>query len=124
MARILVIEDEEAIRELCRRVLVRAGHEVVDAANGEVGLRLYRQDPTDLIITDLFMPEKDGIETIRELRRDFPAVRILAISGGAKSAPSVTFLRVAAHLGAVETLAKPFSMEELLTAVTRALKQE
>jgi CheY-like chemotaxis protein len=124
LARILVIEDEEAIRDLCKRLLVRAGHEVVDAANGEIGLRLYRQNPTDLIITDLFMPEKDGIETIRELRRDFPAAKIVAISGGAKSAPSVTFLRVANHLGAIETLAKPFSTEELLTAVARALQEE
>lgn len=122
MARILVIEDEEDIRELCKRLLVREGHEVVDAENGEIGLSLYRQDPTDLIITDLFMPEKDGIETIRELRRDFPDVKIVAISGGAKSVSGVTFLKVAGHLGAIETLAKPFSKEELLTAVNKALQ--
>ena len=124
MALILVIEDEKDIRELCRRILTRAGHEVVEASNGEIGTRLYRQEPADLVITDLFMPEKDGIEIIRELRRDFPEVKILAISGGARAASGATFLRVAAHLGATATLAKPFSTEDLLSAVTGALEEK
>jgi len=124
LARILVIEDEQDIREFCRRLLTGEGHQVVEASNGEIGLSLFRQDPSDLIITDLFMPEKDGIETIRELRRDFPDVKIVAISGGTRTVSGVTFLKVASHLGAIITLAKPFSRAELIAAVDAALRGE
>lgn len=124
MAKILVIEDEENIRELCKRLLTREGHEVAVASNGEIGLRLYREDPADLIVTDIFMPEKDGIETIMDLRRDFPHVKIVAISGGTKVLSGVTFLRAARHLGALEALTKPFSKEEFVAAVNRALQSE
>jgi len=124
LARILVIEDEENIRELCKRLLTREGHEVVEAPNGEIGLALYRENPADLIVTDLFMPEKDGIETIMELRRDFPNVKILAISGGTKALSGVTFLRAARHLGAIEALTKPFSKEDFIAAVKKTLETD
>src|SRR5437762_7182307 len=82
MARILVIDDDAQVRGAVRRVLERAGHTVVDVADGEAGIRAHRERPTDLIITDIFMPEQDGIETIQQLRREFPRVKIIAISGG------------------------------------------
>jgi CheY-like chemotaxis protein len=81
MARILVIEDETDIRGVYRRLLEQAEHEVIEARDGDLGVKLHRKNPTDLIITDIIMPEKDGIETITEIRRDFPRVKIIAISG-------------------------------------------
>jgi CheY-like chemotaxis protein len=121
MARILVIEDDPDIRNLCKRILEQAGHHVTEAPDGSVGTKLYRDQRHDLIITDIIMPEKEGIETIMELRRDFPEVRIVAISGGGQATPSFTCLQVAKRLGAANTLAKPFSKQELLAAVAEAL---
>ena len=72
MARIHVIDDDGQVRGAVRRILERAGHTVLDAADGEAGIRVQREQPTNLIITDIFMSERDGIETIRQLRREFP----------------------------------------------------
>lgn len=87
MPLILIIDDDDQIREMLRQMLERAGYEVTDAPNGKVAMKLYREQPADLIITDLIMPGKEGIETIIELRRDFPEVKIIAISGGGRIAP-------------------------------------
>jgi CheY-like chemotaxis protein len=120
LARILLIDDDEAVRRAMRMVLERAGHEVTVAANGVDGMRLYHAAAFDLVITDLYMPEKEGIETIQELRAERPDVLILAVSGGLlgdKEGP----LTDAELLGATATLAKPFSNEELQTTVARLL---
>ena len=85
MARILIIDDEEKFRKMLRQMLERAGHEVVEAPDGKEGVKLYREKLTDLIITDIFMPEKEGIQTIKELKRDFPEAKIIAISGGGRN---------------------------------------
>lgn len=114
--RILVVDDEDQIRAMLRQVLERAGYAVIDAPNGRVALRLFREDPADLIITDLIMPEKEGIETIRELRKEFPEVKIIAISGGGQVSPEA-YLDVAEGLGAHRTFAKPIAHQELLGAV-------
>src|SRR5438045_9784306 len=82
MARILVIDDDAQVRGAVRRILERAGHTVEDVGDGNAGLRAHRERPADLIITDIFMPERDGIETIRQLRRESPQVKIIAISAG------------------------------------------
>jgi len=82
MARILVIDDDIQILEMLGQTLEREGYEVVDALDGKEGMRLYREAPTDLVITDIVMPEKEGVETIMELKRDFPDVKIIAMSGG------------------------------------------
>ena len=123
MARILVIDDEEHIRGLYKRILEQAGHEVIEAADGCVGVKLYRESPTDLIITDIIMPEKEGLETIMELRRDFPDVKIIAISGGGTAISSSTCLSLAQSLGVAKTVAKPFNKQQLLDSVEEVLEQ-
>ena len=103
-----------------RRILERAGHNVRVAADGDMGISLYRAEPADLVITDLIMPEKEGIETIQELREDFPEVRILAVSGGGMVDPNGP-LSDAELFGADASLAKPFSVDELREAVAGLL---
>lgn len=116
MPLILIIDDDNQVRGMLRQTLERAGYDVLDAPNGKEGIKLYRQDPADLVITDLIMPEKEGIETIIELRRDFPAVKIIAISGGGRNDPE-EYLHMAKTLGAQRTFTKPFERKELLEAV-------
>ncbi len=91
---------------------------MLEAADGQEGVKVYREPPTDLVITDLVMPEKDGIETVIELRHDFPEVKIIAISGGSKYDGAAN-LRSARLLGARRTIAKPFEIQELLETVGR-----
>jgi len=87
MERILIIDDESQIRSMLRLMLERAGYEVVEASDGIDGIRIYRQNPTDLIITDLIMPNKDGIGMIIDLKKEFPEVKIIAMSGGGLNKP-------------------------------------
>lgn len=118
MARILVIDDEADTRTLLEDWLASAGHQVVSASDGKEGMKQFRATPPDLVITDLFMPNQDGVETIRELHRDFPDVPLIAMSGNVIAEP---LLLVASRLGATEVLYKPFYTHELLSAVERAL---
>ena len=120
MARILIIDDDDQVRTMLRRTLEADGHEVDEASNGTEGIANYHANPADLIITDIYMPEKEGLETIIELRRDFPDVRILAISGGSRDM-DLDFLPVAAKLGAEKTLTKPIERRALLSAVHELL---
>ena len=120
MAKILIIDDEEQVRLYLRRILEPEGHEVVEAPDGKVGLQLYREEPVDLIITDVFMPEKEGLEIIRELRSEYPEVKIIAISGGGRTG-NLDFLPLAKTFGALRTLAKPFDRQEMLDAVQEVL---
>jgi two-component system, chemotaxis family, chemotaxis protein CheY len=120
--RILVIEDNEALRRTIVRTLTDLGHEVREAPDGSVGIRLFRENQVDLVITDLFMPEKEGLETIMELKHSFPCIKILAISGEDRFGEKNGYLRVAQLLGARVTLEKPFNREELLNAVKAALE--
>jgi CheY-like chemotaxis protein len=123
MNRILVIDDNEQVRSVIREMLELAGYLVVDAPNGEVAARVIRQEPADLVITDIFMPEKEGLETIRELRRDFPDVKIIAISGGGRSG-DFAYLPAAKKFGAHRTFVKPFEMKEMLEAVKELLASD
>ncbi|MCK4486272.1 MAG: response regulator [Desulfobacterales bacterium] len=120
MAKILIIDDEEQVRLYLRKILEPEGHEVEEASDGKVGIRLYREEPADLIIMDIFMPEKEGFETIRELRRDYPDVKIIAISGGGKRV-DLEILPMAKRFGALRALAKPFTRQEMLDAVQEVL---
>lgn len=120
MARILVIDDEADFRETLRATLEQAGHEVLEAGNGVEGIRMHRAESPELIITDIIMPEMEGIETILELRRHDPAAKIIAISGGGRLRMT-DFLSAARKLGAVTTLAKPFRRDQLLEAVQQSL---
>jgi YesN/AraC family two-component response regulator len=102
------------------QTLKREEHELVKALDGKEGLKLYRENPTDLLITDIIMPEKEAIETIMELQRDFPDVKIISISGGGHDYPD-EYLYIARMLGVQKTFAKPISREELLKAVSELL---
>ena len=114
MATILVIDDLAPVRTLLRTVLERAGHEVTEAPNGRLGLAAYREKPADLIITDILMPEMNGLDMILELTRAFLNVKVIAISG----APDTdTAFDAAKLLGVRHTLTKPISMDALLKAV-------
>jgi len=112
VASILIIDDDASVRRMLRLALERDGHAVVEARNGAEGVLLYRTAAADLVITDLFMPEQDGIETIQQLREEFADSRILAISGGASTGAAGP-LTDARLFGADATLAKPFSIEAL-----------
>ena len=118
MARILVIEDDATTRDFLQETLVAASHEVRTAINGEEGMRCLRAYAPDLVITDLLMPKKEGLETIREICMMSPDVRIVAISG---APPEWRVLEMAKKFGAGETLAKPFQTDDLLHAVARLL---
>ncbi len=103
------------IRKMLRKVFEKEGYEVEDAIDGKHGIKLHRESPADLIITDLIMPEKEGIETIREFKKDYPDVGIIAISGGGRVS-SESYLRLAKDMGAKYTFSKPVNNEELLNA--------
>jgi DNA-binding response OmpR family regulator len=114
--RVLVIDDNEDVRTLIELALQAEGFHVSVAANGHDGMSLLRKQIFDIVVTDILMPEKDGIETIAELRRDFPDVKIIAISG-ALSATGFDYLRVPIQLGAARILRKPFEIQELVSAI-------
>ena len=116
MARILVVDDELQMRQMLRQALERHGHTVDEAADGREALQRFAQQQPDLVITDLVMPEKEGIETIQALRQKCPPLPIIAISGGGRVGPE-NYLSMAGQMGANRTFAKPFSLEEILTAV-------
>ncbi len=122
MARILVIDDDEQVLDMLYESLTLEGYDVLRASNGEEGLRLYREDPVDLIITDLIMPEKEGIETIIELRQDFPDVKIIAISGGGRIGTK-DYLQMAKIFGVQRTFTKPVAREQLLDAIRELIKE-
>ena len=121
MTRILVIDDDMQMRQMLRQTLERQGYEVIDASDGREGIRLYRQVPTDLIITDIIMPGKEGVETIIELKRDFPDVKIIAISGGSRGLDAKNCLSYVKGLGVSHVFTKPFDREELLEAILELL---
>jgi len=121
MARILIIDDEPQIRSMLTLMLERDGYEVVEAPDGVEGIKAYRQHPADLIITDLIMPNKDGIGMIIDLKKEFPDVKIIAMSGGGLNKPD-GYLKGAKKLGAYCTLTKPIDREEMLNAVRDILR--
>ena len=121
MERILIIDDEQQIRSMLRLMLERDGYEVVEAPDGIEGIKAYRQKPADLVITDLIMPNKDGIGMIIELQKEFPDVKIIAMSGGGLNKPE-GYLKGAKKLGAACTLTKPIDREKMLRAVKNIIK--
>ena len=119
--RILVIDDESEIRKLFIQKMAENGYEIIEACDGKEGLKLYHENRPDLVITDLVMPEKEGIETITELKREFPNVKIIAISGGGRNVPDA-YLQIAKNLGAERIFSKPIDWPELIKAVRELLK--
>ena len=116
---ILLIDDEEPFRSVLRQVLLNAGYDVVEASNGAEGIKHFHEKPADLIITDIIMPEKEGIETIIELKKAYPDVKLVAMSGGGWYGTDIDF-DMAKKLGA-HTLNKPFALQELLDVIRELL---
>ena len=120
MALILIIDDEPQIRSMLKLMLERDGYEVAEAPDGIEGIRVFRQNPAELIITDLIMPNKDGIGLIIDLKKEFPNVKIIAMSGGGLNKPE-GYLKGAKKLGAACTLTKPIDRGEMLKAIKDVL---
>lgn len=118
--RILVIDDDEQMRVLLRQVMEWSGYSVDDADNGRKGMQIQRRHPADLVITDLIMPEQEGLETISLLKKEFPEVKIVAISGGGRIGPEA-YLPAARELGADLVFSKPFDVKEFVSAVRELL---
>ncbi|MCF7760873.1 MAG: response regulator [Cephaloticoccus sp.] len=120
MASILILEDDDMFRGFLADALKSAGHEVREAADGEKGLRMFNAQPADLVLTDIIMPGKEGIATVRELRKAHPGLGIIAMSGGV-AINSPLYLDIAQGLGADRKLQKPFRLETLLQTVDEVL---
>jgi DNA-binding response OmpR family regulator len=116
MTRVLVIDDNEDFRNLAKHWLQEAGFAVAVAPDGRIGLELQRYQPAEVIVTDIFMPDHDGIETISALRKEFPDVKIIAMTGH-EALTSYDVLGVAQEIGAVKTFRKPFDLDDLVAAV-------
>jgi DNA-binding NtrC family response regulator len=122
MAVILVIEDDDSFRNVLVQMLEKAGYKVLSAENGNLALKLCGENNPDLVLTDIIMPDKEGLETIQELLNLCPNLKIIAMSGGGKFG-SNSYLPLAAKLGAKRTLQKPFMREELLTTISEVLAE-
>jgi DNA-binding response OmpR family regulator len=116
MIRILVVDDDFQMREMLGVILERKGYDVKTAPDGKAAMQLQSKKPFDIVITDIIMPEKEGLETISDLRRGYPQLKIIAISGGGRHRPE-GYLELARQLGADRVLAKPFGSWEILGAV-------
>ncbi len=123
MARIIVIDDQEPIRRVVRRALEKEGHEVLEASDGEIGEQLLERSPADVVITDIFMPGQDGILTLRQIRKRFPAVKVIVMSGG-DSTGMMDLRRDAELLGAVKSLPKPFNARDIVDVVRAVLDEK
>ncbi len=123
MPRILVIDDEEAILDVLKICFSREGYEVEVALDGDEGMAIHRTTPVDIVLTDILMPHKEGFETIRELRTEFPDLKIIAMSGGGLN-ESGTYLDLARSFGADKTFTKPFELSELKEGVQELLAHQ
>jgi YesN/AraC family two-component response regulator len=120
MANILLVEDEQLVRETLSRAMESKGHMVVTAANGEEGLTKFSEGPFDLVVTDIIMPDMEGIGMILEMRRKTPDAKIVAISGGGRTG-NIDFLKAAKYLGAAEVLKKPIPLADLFRAIDNCM---
>jgi DNA-binding response OmpR family regulator len=116
MACILLVEDESDLREMLRTSLLRRKYKVIEASNGKDALARFKPSITDLVITDLIMPDEDGLKVIMKIKEIKPGIKIIAISGGGKAGPG-NYLNLAKALGADEIFSKPFSINELVKKV-------
>ena len=125
MKKILVIDDDDLVRNVMTKILEREGFELSGASNGKEGVEIFRNNPTDLVITDLIMPEQDGIETIIELKKACQDIKIIAISGGGQVGPgkvgTTDYLSIAKQYGAADVLNKPVERDILVETVKKVL---
>lgn len=120
MANLLIVDDEDMVRMTLRQILEKAGHSVVEAIDGQDALRVFGDNKIDLVITDIVMPNMDGIEAIMALRDEQPFLKIIAISGGGRT-KNMDFLELAKEIGAKEILAKPFEKSQVIETVNKIL---
>ena len=121
--KILVIDDDDRIRRLIEKILCLEGHQVLMAAEGESGIRLFRKEMPEIVITDIIMPEQEGLGTIMMMRRERPEVKVIAVSGGGRVG-NLDVLNAASALGADDVIAKPFRPDELVDRVNRLASSE
>ncbi len=128
MTKVLIIDDEPAVVDVLEKILQRAGYDVASAKDGTSGLRCQKDDPADIVVTDIMMPRVNGVQVIEALRREHPQCRIIAISGGGNFGPmgykseaitTSAYLAAAEKAGADAILTKPFDRKELLDTVRR-----
>lgn len=120
MSTILIIDDEDVVRKMLRKLFEKNGYQIIEASNGIQGMKMFTEHKPDLIITDLIMPEKEGLELIRELKKNDPNVKIIAISGGGITDP-LMYLNLAVTFGAVKAFSKPMDMDLLIETVKEIL---
>jgi DNA-binding response OmpR family regulator len=116
--RILIIDDDLVVRDTLITILEERGYEVITAVNGEQGLAIFRRERPDLLVTDIVMPVKEGLQTIREIREEWPDMKIIAISGGSRTERH-DFLEIARQLGAWDVVVKPFDVDDFVARVDR-----
>jgi DNA-binding NtrC family response regulator len=121
MARFLILDDDEDLGTIVEMILQMEGHDTAVLKRADEAAALQRSRPADVLITDIFMPDQDGLETIQQFRREFPQVKIIAMSGGGDMLRNVSYLFSARELGAVQVLRKPFEKEALLDVVRQVL---
>jgi DNA-binding response OmpR family regulator len=121
MAKILIIDDDKMVRDTLRMILAEAGHQIFLAGDGKQGLKAFTELTPDAVITDILMPEKEGVETIRDIRKLSARVPIIAMSGGGRVG-NMGFLAIAKQVGATKTFTKPFDPDQVMDAVTELLK--
>ncbi len=121
MARILIINDDELMRGFLRELFTREGFTIREAQDGAAGIQAFKDEASDAVITDLYMPEADGIEVLREIRKESKEVKIVAISGGTTGGGRTDILQVMQDLGVDRTLQKPFKPEEMVSLVKELL---
>ena len=121
MARFLIIDDDADIGQIVQMILELNGHEAAVSTDAETGVKIQTARPADILITDIFLPEKDGLEIIRQFQEKFPEVSIIAMSGGGETLRSLTYLSSAREIGAVHVIRKPFEKEALLAVVNDVL---
>jgi len=120
MRRILIIDDEPYILLMLKKMLEKAGYEVDLASNGREGMAVFEKDSADLVITDIIMPDKEGLELILEMKKKRPELKIIAMSGGGRISPE-SYLECARHFGAEKVFQKPFRQKEIVSAVKELL---
>lgn len=123
MVKVLIVDDEEMVRMVIANTLRKVGITVEEAENGRAAVLRFQENPADVVITDIIMPEQEGIETIIELKRISPTVKIIAISGGGRVG-TTDYLEIARDFGAIRTFTKPFDRMKMLEAVYECLTEQ
>ncbi len=116
MKKLLLIDDDQDFRTMLSVRLEKVGYQVIQAEDGIKGISAFKKNPVNVVVTDIIMPEKEGMETILELKKINPAVKIIAISGGGRSVPE-DYLSIAEYFGAVKSFKKPFDMKEFVETI-------